>query len=340
MALAFRVMAQSILLVTVGPLKAFSGKKGSIVSVIQEFEANKHSLFRSFAFMIIGFLSSILGFIYIGLRNLPVAFQNTIASCFLGFMFLLYYKSYHSYKMFEHVVDNKNIFLFTLEILKSLLDIRLWMYTPDSLKTTHFANVNDQLKNLVINIKNENKITLIATGFMQKKPVGQQMKIWKERFFILIENEWGNLELFYYKDEYAFISDPGIIILISYYYFINLIPIIEHPIKERPIQLNNYEINIVRISKAKVDTTILFELKPAKDKIIERIWILEVGDKEPIWKLICKNYGISDIDEYLKNQNNSNTNIQNLETNHDPNPNQNSTRNPLLVPRQGLHHRV
>lgn len=212
MALAFRVMAQSILLVTVGPLKAFSGKKGSIVSVIQEFEANKHSLFRSFAFMIIGFLSSILGFIYIGLRNLPVLFQYIIASCFLGFMFLLYYKSYHSYKMFEHVVDNKNIFLFTLEILKSLLDIRLWIYTPDSLKTTHFANVNDQLKNLEINIKNENKITLKATGFMQKKPVGQQMKIWKERFFILIENEWGNLELFYYKDEYAFISDPGILL--------------------------------------------------------------------------------------------------------------------------------
>ena len=66
-----------------------------------------------------------------------------------------------------------------------------------------------------------------------------------------------------------------------------------------------------------------------------------MGDKEPIWKLICKNYGISDIDEYLKNQINSNTNIQNTETNHDPNPNPNSTRNPLLVPRQqGLHHRV
>ena len=323
-------------------MKAFSGKKGSIVSVIQEFEANKHSLFRSFAFMIIGFLSSILAFIYIGLRNLPVWFQNTTASCFLGFMFLLYYKSYHSYKIFEHVVDNKNIFLFTWEILISLLNIMSWFYTPDRLKTSHYANINDQLKNLVIDKKNENKITLKATGFMQKKPVGKQVKIWKERFFILLENEWGNLELFYYKDEYGFISDPGIYYYFNIILFINLIPIIEHPIKERPIQLNNYDFNIVKKSKTKVDARYLFELKPAKGKMIERIWILEVGEKEPILKLICNHYGISNIDDFITNQNNPKNDIEtNLETNNDPNPNPNSTRNPLLIPRQeGLQHRV
>jgi hypothetical protein len=215
MALAFRVMVHSVLLITVGPMKAFSGRKGSIISVIQELEKNKYDLFKTFACMILAFLNSILCYIFIGLRQLPGSFQNFVATFFLIFMFILYYTSYHSYQAFVYKRDRKNLMQFTCELLQSFIDCK-----PPELKSTKISNVNDQLKNLELD-KKVNNITLRAVGKMRKKTdkkvlipftklVGENLKfLWKDRFFIIVENEWGNLDLYYYREESSYIRLPG-----------------------------------------------------------------------------------------------------------------------------------
>lgn len=215
MALAFRVMVHSVLLLTVGPMKAFSGKKGSIVSVIQELEKNKYDLFKAFACMILAFLSSILCYIFIGLRQLPGLFQNCIAAFFFVIMLVLYYTSYHSYQEFVYKKEKMTLWKFTLQLLHSFFDSK-----PAELKSSKISNVNSFLKNLELN-EVRNNITLRAVGHMRKKTDkkilipfsklgGENLKfLWKDRFFLLIENQWGNLDLYYYREQSEFIRQPG-----------------------------------------------------------------------------------------------------------------------------------
>ena len=200
MALAFRVMVQSILLMTVGPMKAFSGKRGSIVTVLRELESNKHDLFRSFACMIVGFLSSILAFIFIGLRNLPEWLQDTIATLFFVFMAYLYYSSFHSYNEFDQ--NKNNIFTFTWTLMKSFFDCRY--------KDNHYLyNVNDNLKGLIKD-KKINGLELKAEGYMRKG--GNNWTTMRERYFIIVEKENHGLDMYYYKSRANYKTEPG------YYY--------------------------------------------------------------------------------------------------------------------------
>ena len=196
MALAFRVMAQSILLMTVGPMKAFSGKRGSIVTVLRELELYKHDLFRTFACMIVGFLSSILTFIFIGLRLLPGYVQNTVGVSFTIFMMILYYASFHSYNQFDQ--DKRNIVTFTLKILKSF-------FRCQAVDNHYLHNINTDLKGLKMD-QESNGLTLIAEGCMKKG--GNNWSSMRERYFILVKKE-ESLDMYYYKSRDHYDNEPG-----------------------------------------------------------------------------------------------------------------------------------
>ena len=77
------------------------------------------------------------------------------------------------------------------------------------------------------------------------------------------------------------------------------------PLKERPIQLNEYNIE----TRDNGNSNVIFELHPKDGRDITRVWTFEVNRDEYIWSIIKRNY--ETIESNFDNRNNENYTMDN-----------------------------